>query len=301
MAAGLAGIGVVGRHHGEILQGAVRRDGELLPCLITLPISGVGSSARYVSARDPAGPALRVVPGWKRKAEKAARLALGFLGAPEEGHLEIECSVATGVGLGSSTCDVVAAIRAVFDFHETRLEAGDAARLAVEAEGAADPLMFDGEMVLFAQRHGRVLESFGRWVPRFTLLSVDTDEGESGVDTLALPLATYTDAELAAFEDMLARARVAFSRRDVAAIAAVATESAMMNQRFLPLRQFRAIRELADEYDALGVQISHSGTLAGVLFDGAREVASDGDLSARLAARVRALGLRPLGLFRTGN
>jgi uncharacterized protein involved in propanediol utilization len=301
------GLGVAGRHHGEILQGAVLRDGELLPCLITLPLAGVGSTARYVSAETSEGcgsagwgAASAIVPSWKRKAGQAAQLTLAFIGAPAGGRLEIECSVATGVGLGSSTCDVVAAIRAVCDFHGVRLDACDVARLAVDAEGAADPLMFDGEMVLFAQRHGCVLESFGRWIPRYTLLSIDTDEGDGGVDTLALPLPAYSDAELAAFEDMLGRARAAFSAHDSAAIAAVATDSATLNQRFLPLRHFRAIRELADEYCALGVQISHSGTLAGVLFDDARQIASDGDLSAQLMARVRSLGLRPLGLFTTG-
>jgi uncharacterized protein involved in propanediol utilization len=301
-----AGVGVVGGHHGEILQGAVRCDGELLPCLITLPVSGVGSTARYVSAATFAGSAvqdaaLTVVPAWKRKAAKAARLALAFIGAPAGGRLEIECSVATGVGLGSSTCDVVAAIRAACDLHGAKLDACDVARLAIEADGAVDPPMFDGEMVFFAQRHGRVLESFGRWVPRYTLLSIDTDEGNGGVDTLSLPLPAYSDAELGAFEDMIGRARVAFTRRDLAAIAAVATESAMLNQRFLPLRQFRGIRALADEYRALGVQISHSGTVSGVLFDPARQLASDADLSAQLMARVRSLGLRPLGFFTTGT
>ena len=302
------GVGVAGRHHGEILQGAVRRGGELLPCLITLPLAGVGSTARYVSATTFAGSgstgqsaALIVVPAWKRKAEKAARLALALIGAPAGGHLELECCVATGVGLGSSTCDVVAAIRATCDFYGTRLDACDVARLAVEAEGAADPLMFDSEMVLFAQRHGRVLESFGPWLPRYTVLSIDTDEGDRGIDTLNLPLPAYSDPELAAFEDMIARARVAFPNRDLAAIAAVATESATLHQRFLPLRQFRAICAIADEYCALGVQISHSGTVAGVLLDDARQGVSDGDLTARLMARVRSLGLRPLGLFTTGD
>ena len=309
MGAEHAGVGAGGLHHGEILQGAVRRDGELLPCLITLPLAGVGSSARYVSAETLLGSgstgqgaaALPVAPTWKRKAAKAARLTLAFIGAPAEGRLEIECGVATGVGLGSSTCDVVAAIRAVCDFHGASLDACDVARLAVEAEGAADPLMFDGEMVLFAQRHGRVLEYFGPWVPRYTLLSIDTDAGNDGVDTLGLPFPAYTDAELIAFEDMIGRARAAFCARDFEAIAAVATESATLNQRFLPLRQFRAIRELADEYRALGVQISHSGTVAGVLFDEARQIASDGDLAAQLTTRVRSLGLRPLGLFTTGD
>lgn len=304
------GLGVAGRHHGEILQGAVRRGGELLPCLITLPLVGVGSSARYVSAEMLVGSgstlsqgasALTVAPTWKRKAASAARLTLACIGAPAGGRLEIECSVATGVGFGSSTCDVVAAVRAVCDFYGVALDACDVARLAIEAEGASDPLMFDREMVLFAQRHGRVLESFGRWMPRYTVLSIDTDAGDKGVDTLSLPLPAYNDAELIAFEDLIDRVRAAFCARDMAAIAAVATESATLNQRFLPLRQFRAIREIADEYRALGVQISHSGTVAGVLFDDARQIASECDLAAQLAARVRSLGLRPLGLFTTAG
>jgi uncharacterized protein involved in propanediol utilization len=289
-----AGVGVAGRHHGEIIQGAVRRDGELLPCLVTMPVAGVGSTARYVSAET-----LEVLPAWKRKAERAARLALGFMGAPPAGRLEIECNVATGVGLGSSTCDVVAAIRAVCSFHDVPIGAADLARLAIEAEGAADPLMFDGEMVLFAQRHGRVLESLGNWVPGYTLLSIDTDEGSRGVDTLSLPLPDYNDAELAIFEGLVDRSRVAFLRRDAAAIAAIATESAALNQRFLPLRHFREICELADQYRALGVQISHSGTVAGVLFEESRDLQADRHFTARLCGDVRSLGLRPLGLFKT--
>jgi uncharacterized protein involved in propanediol utilization len=289
------GVGTAAPHHGEILQGAVRRDGELVPCLITMPLGGVGSTARYTSEGSATG--LDVVPAWKRKAQRAARLALAFIGAPIAGRLQIECAVATGVGLGSSTCDVVAAIRAVCDFHRASLGAGDVARLAVEAEGAADPLMFNGEMVLFAQRHGRVLESLGGWVPPYTLLSIDTDECGGGVDTLSLPLPTYAAAEIAAFEDLVARARRAFRDCDAASIAAIATESAALNQRFLPLRHFSELRQLAEDFGALGVQISHSGTVAGVLFEPARGIQSDPDLCAQLFARVRSLGLRPLGLF----
>ena len=274
----------------------MRRDGELLPCLITMPVGGVGSTAHYVSAET-----LEVLPAWKRKAERAARLALAFLGAPPTGRLEIECNVATGVGLGSSTCDVVAVIRAVCSFHGVDIGAADLARLAIEAEGAADPLMFDGEMVLFAQRHGRVLETLGNWVPRYTLLSIDTDEGTRGVDTLSLPLPDYNGAELAALEDMVARARVAFRQHDASAIAVIATESAALNQRFLPLRHFHQICKLADRYDALGVQISHSGTVAGVLFDEAHEVHAGYGLGAQLVAEVCSLGLRSLGLFTTGT
>jgi uncharacterized protein involved in propanediol utilization len=306
-----AGVGTAGRHHGELLQGALARDGELVSCLITMPAPGAGSSARYVPgealapvpASGPAGeaaqPQLLILPRWKTKAERAARLALAFIGAPLVGRLEIECAVATGVGLGSSTCDVVAAILAVCDAHGVRLSAADVARLAIEAEGAADPIMFEGEAVLFAQRQGRVLESFGRWIPAFTVLSLDTDVGGAGIDTLALPLPDYTTADVNLFESLVARVREAFRRRDADAVAAAATESAMLNQRFLPMRKFSELRAFAHEHRALGIQISHSGTVAGVLFDPQR-VPAAGDRAVQLMQRAGDLGVRPLGLFNTG-
>jgi uncharacterized protein involved in propanediol utilization len=308
---GAVGVGVAGHHHGELFQGVLARDGELVSCLITMPACGPGSSARYmpgattavapasVLAREAAQPHLQVLPGWKTKAERAARLALAFIAAPIAGRLEIECAVATGVGLGSSTCDVVAAIRAVCDAHGVRLGAADVARLAIEAEGAVDPIMFEGEVVLFAQRQGRVLETFGAWVPTFTVLSLDTDVDGAGVDTLALPVPDYTSADVDLFARLVARAREAFRQRDLAAIAAVATESAMLNQRFLPMRRFRELCALARDHRALGVQISHSGTVAGVLFDG-RVVPAAGDSAVQLMKQASALGVRPLGLFKTG-
>ena len=291
------GVGTAGHHHGEILQGALRRAGELIPCLITMPARGVGSTARYF--RTP-GQLWEMVPAWKRKAERAARLTFEHIGERLDGRLEVECSVATGIGLGSSTCDVVAAIRAVCNAHGVQLDAAQLARIAIEAEGAADPTMFENEVVLFAQRRGQVLESFGAWIPRYTVLSVDTDAGTAGVDTLSLPLPDYSDAELASLETMIDGVREAFRRRDPAAIATIASQSAMLNQRFVPLRRFREICALAEAYRALGVQISHSGTVAGILFD-PQFVTPDNELAAEIAAELRSLGVRTLARFSTGS
>ena len=315
----IVGVGSAGHHHGEILQGALRLGGAVVPCLITMPVGGVGSRVRYLGADGPVRPArgapgeqsgwvavadpeqvLEIVPSWKRKAARAAELALAFVGAPAVGRLEIECSVATGVGLGSSTCDVVAAIRAVCDAYDVVPGAADVARLAIEAEGAADPIMFDGAMVLFAQRRGLVLESFGPWTPPYAVLSIDTDPGGPGVDTLALAVPRYTDADFAAFASLIGGARRAFLQRDPVALAAVATASATLNQRFVPLRNFREISALAQEYHALGVQISHSGTIAGILFDARADSRPDGALIDAISARVRSLGSHPRGLLSTG-
>ncbi|MGH8256107.1 MAG: hypothetical protein ACRET0_07825 [Steroidobacteraceae bacterium] len=288
------GRGCAGWHHGEILQGLYRSapGGPAVPCLVTLPVPDAGSVAHFTPE---CGQPITVRPECKLKAARAARLTLDALGDHSTGGaLELECPVPEGLGLGSSTSDVVATIRAVCAARGAQLDPARLASLAVAAELACDPIMLDG-VALFAQREGRVLEHWGQWMPQYLLLSVDTDPGRGGVDTLSIPLPH--GHELAAEYDMLiARARAAFRLREAIAIGQVATRSAELNQQMLPMREFEALRAMSAADGCLGLQISHSGTVAGLLFDRAtRSQALE-----PLVARVRALGMAPLGIFATG-
>jgi len=292
-----AGRGCAGWHHGEILQGlyrsAARGDAPLIPCLVTLPVPDAGSVAHF---RLENGQRITVRPEWKLKAARAARLTLDALGDHSRGGaLELECRVPEGLGLGSSTSDVVATIRAVCAARRSQLDPAALARLAVAAELACDPIMFDGSP-LFAQRNGRVLEDWGHWAPRYRLLSVDTDPGRGGINTLSVPL-PQGEALAAEYDLLIARARTAFRLRDALAIAQVATRSAELNQRVVTMRGFEALRTMSAEGGCLGLQISHSGTVAGLLFDPTtRPHALE-----PLVARVRKLGMAPLGILETGH
>jgi uncharacterized protein involved in propanediol utilization len=259
-----------------------------------MPVNGIGSSVRYMPTP---GLPLQVQPAWKAKALMAARLTLEEIDAPCQGLLEVESGLTPGRGLGSSTCDVVATIRAVCATFDVRPDAQWIARLAVRAEGAADPVMFDDQMVLFAQRRGEVIEFFEPWMPSFKVLSCDMDPEGAGVDTLSLPPRAYTSAEVEQLEALIDGARRAFRAHDAAAIARVATSSAQLNQRFLPMQLFEGIRDVSARHEALGVQISHSGTIAGVLFDLDVSVERMGCAGAEL----QALGVKILGHFRSGE
>jgi uncharacterized protein involved in propanediol utilization len=258
-----------------------------------MPVNGIGSTVRYTSTpRQP----LQVRPAWKAKALMAAGLTLKELNEPCEGILEVESALTPGRGLGSSTSDVVATIRAVCATFGVRPDAQFIARLAICAEGAADPLMFDDQMMLFAQRRGEVLEFFEPWMPSFRVLSCDMDPAGGGVDTLSLPPPVYTTAELEQLEALIDSARQAFRTHDAAAIAQIASSSAQLNQRFLPMPPFESIRDVSARHGALGVQISHSGTIAGVLFDSG----VDTERVRCAGAELRALGVKILGQFLSG-
>ena len=141
------GTGSAACHHGEILQG-VFLDERRRPAhaLVTLPLYGPGSNARF--AHRPGSPPeeVTVTPAGRTKARAAAVLAVRVCAAlhdaePCGGELTLTGDLPVGLGMGSSTSDVIATVRAVADSWGVLLPSETIARIAVRAEGASDPLM----------------------------------------------------------------------------------------------------------------------------------------------------------------
>ncbi|MEU5695585.1 kinase [Actinosynnema sp. NPDC020468] len=266
----------VGVHHGEILQGAFEERGEVHRGLVTLPCDLYSVTATYSVG---GGDEVTVVPPWKHKARRAAVATLAALDRRRWGGvLRLGNQVPPARGFGSSTSDVVAAIRAVQNAIGDELTPPEVARLAVQAETASDSLMFDGLPVLFAQRRGIVLEQFDAPLPAITVLGFGTSVDGRGVDTLALPPAAYGRREVEMFSHLRRGLRLALRERDVTLLGQVATESAMMNLPHLPITGFDRILRIARRCGASGVQTAHSGDIAGLIFDGL-----DPDLARRIA------------------
>lgn len=266
---GEVGIGHAPAHHGELLQGVFPdRTGRNRRALVTLPQPGLGSRAVFHPSHRHWG--VVGTPELAKVRRAAARTLREFGARPaaaKGGHIEITSDIPRGIGMGSSTADVTAAIRAVADYHGVALSPAHVARLAVSAECASDSIMVDGRVVLFAHRDGEVLESLGDRLPPMLVLGCDTDPGGGGVDTIGLPPADYDDRELGVLRVLLAALRRAVATGDVALLARVSTASARLNQRFLPKPALEALVELAAGCGALGVQVAHSGTVAGLIFD----------------------------------
>ncbi|MGW2014472.1 GHMP family kinase ATP-binding protein [Streptomyces sp. NPDC001927] len=266
------GTGYAPCHHGEILQGVfLDEDGRRCAGLVTLPMAGPGSTAEFVRRPGTAPEALTVVPVGRTKAARAAALAVAECAErtgerPCGGELRLTSAIPVGLGMGSSTSDVIAAVRAVADSYGLRLAPDTVARVAVRAELACDPLMLDGRPVLFAQREGRVLEVLGPALPPLVVVGC-TLGGGAPVDTLALPVREATDADIRAFERLRTLLRRAVATGDAQLLGEVATASARRGQQVLAHAEFDALTAIARRVGAAGVQIAHSGAVAGVLFD----------------------------------
>ncbi|MEU9246887.1 GHMP kinase [Streptomyces sp. NPDC048385] len=259
----LMGTGTAPSHHGELLQGVFEDDGRLRRGLVTLPCPLFASNATVRLSRWERE--LTVTPSWKTKALDAARTTLEVLGmGAYGGELELRGDVAVGRGLGSSTSDVTAAILAVLAAAGRHLAPERIARIAVAAEAATDPLIYFDRMLLFAHCEGAVIEDFHRPVPPLAVLGFSAADKE--IDTLALPRARYNAWEIECFRALRGLMRRAVTRGDHRELGRIATASARINQRFLPVPRFDRVLEIAEETEALGVQVAHSGTVAALLF-----------------------------------
>jgi uncharacterized protein involved in propanediol utilization len=264
---------------------------------------GPGSRAEFVP--DPASPpgALTVSPADRTKALRAAELAVEECARRSRlplcgGRLTVGGDIPVGLGMGSSSSDVLAALRAVADAFGVQLGAGTLAGLAVLAEGASDPLMLDGRPVLFAQREGRVLEVFGDALPPVVVVGCTLGGGRP-VDTLALAGAGVDagGAGLDACARLRELLRRAVREADPVLLGRVATGSARLGQRRLAHPEFPALVEVAERVGATGVQVAHSGNVAGLLLD-----PSGGGLRRRVRECARALeslGLPATRVFTT--
>ncbi|MEK6274507.1 MAG: kinase [Actinomycetota bacterium] len=276
------GIGRAGTHHGEILQGVFSVDGRCVRGLVTLQCTLFQAEVR--ASLEPGVRTVEVTPAWKVKALTAARLALDALGLDDVGaHLVIRGAIPVCRGFGSSTSDIVAAVRAILSAAGAQMDQAAIAALAVRSEVASDPLMFD-RAVLFAQRDGVVLEDFGVPLPSLDVLGFSTSLDGSGVSTLDFPPARYSAGEVNEFERLRLLLRDALAEDDVHAVGVVASTSARLNQRHLPVPQLEALEQQVRDVGALGLQVAHSGDLAGFLFD-----SSDRDLEERLDKARRLL------------
>ena len=262
------GTGYAPAHHGELLQGMFADDtGRLRRALVTLPCPGRGSRAIFYPSQAHWG-----IVGTPEliKVRRAAIIALREFSthpAPAKGgQIEISSDVPRGIGMGSSTSDVTATIRAVADYHGVSLSREEVGRLAVLAECASDSIMIDDRVVLFAHREGIVLETLGHRLPPMIVVGCDTEPG-ARVDTLRLKPADYDDREIGAFQVLRAGLRRAVATDDVALLGRVATASARINQRFLPKPVLEPLLELCLRCGGCGVQVAHSGTVAGLIFD----------------------------------
>lgn len=269
---------------GELAQGLL--DG--VHFHITCPID------RYATAE------VALVPGSGRaygaadcpKASTAAAITLSRGGRHDvDAVLSVASRLPRGKGMASSTADVVAAATAVAVAAGLDISIDAVADIALEVE-PTDGLMYPG-IAFFDHRQGKARRLIGA-APAMYVLVLDF----GGVlDTLAYN-ATDRTAQLRRLEsrwkDAASLVETGIKTGSAELIGAGATISALAHQEILPKPQLDAVMRFARRAGAVGVNVAHSGTVLGVLFDGDRDRAEN----ARLRALEALAGLEAVFLQR---
>jgi L-threonine kinase len=195
----------------------------------------------------------------------AVEAALRYFGWPELGfRLEVSSPLPRGKGMGSSTADVAGAIYAVARALGREISSQNAARLCLAIEPTNSSLF--PNIALFDHRAGSLFQELGP-PPAMGILALDFG-GE--VDTLSYNAvdrsALLKELEPQAIE-ALELVKLGLARGDASLMGRGATLSARAHQRVLYKPQLEAVIAIAEEVEALGVSVGHSGTIIGVLLD----------------------------------
>lgn len=268
------GTGTAAGTCGELVQGFTST-GE--PFHVTCPIAK--TTTVTVTVRPaPEFVVTEIDPNLGKLAQSLRATAAHLELEPLEIRVERWTDLDIGKGLGSSTADIVAAARAMAAVAERPLSVAEIASIATSIE-SSDGSMYPG-IVAFNQKNAHLLNEYAWW-PQFRIVMITPSQ------IFNTESADFTGKQKFGqdFDHVLAKLHEASIDRDARAFAEVATYSASLNQKFVPNPYYPLFEDRLDDFGAIGLNIGHTGTVLGLLFD-------DDDPSSRRAAAAAQLEIQ---------
>jgi L-threonine kinase len=199
------------------------------------------------------------------KAKRALELAMKHFGVSNAGAcLTIDSALPRSKGMASSTADISGVIYATAQALGREISEKEVADLCLAIE-PTDSSVFSG-LALLDHCTGSRFEPLG---PPPDMHVVVLDFGGE-VDTLEFNEVDRAEEyqELAGeFETALGLLREGLREGSAEKLGRAATISALAHQRILPKPELAKVIDLANEFGASGVNVAHSGTVIGILFD----------------------------------
>ena len=229
-----------------------------------IPYAASGSIAVFFPIENEE---IAVEPNDKFLSKQAAQTTLKMLDKPNWGGLlKIITRGKTSMGLGTSTSDIVATIRAVSESFGAKLDNDVIAKTTVGIESASDGIMYD-HATLFVTTQGNILEKYRINYPEIEILGFNSNHHERGLNTLDIPPRKYNDEEKKHLWELRKNINGALNNKDINQLGQISSASAKINQRFVEKPYLEEIVKLATDNSAPGVVIAHSGTMVGIIFD----------------------------------
>ncbi|WP_053956634.1 hypothetical protein [Inediibacterium massiliense] len=241
---------------GELLQGYIK-DGEKL---ISYPIdmySVVTLKECKNPIRDPN----------KKKAIKAMYKTLDFFGESDqigdELSVDVDSNIPIEKGMASSTADLASTIIATAAYLGKEITDEALAKICTQIE-PTDSTIFQ-QLTLFDHLNGVKVKSFD-WNPH---LDIWVLESRGQVNTQTFRKNNYESLRIKNKENVEKAYKVfeeSYVKKDFHLLGKAANISAMTNQNILYKDKLEEIMDMALKMNCYGVNVAHSGTVLGILF-----------------------------------
>ena len=200
------------------------------------------------------------------KVRLAVEKTLALAGCSELGaEVSVSSKIPHGKGMASSTADISAACAAVSQALEIDISEWDIAGIALSIE-PTDGLMFPG-ITVFDHIEGKIARVLG---PAPAIEAVILDLGGT-IDTVGFNASIDLDIQNRLKEHKITVAmekiESGLTTGNMELIGQAATLSAFANQHILYKEELDEIYSLCKRAGGLGVNIAHSGTVIGLLFE----------------------------------
>lgn len=196
------------------------------------------------------------------KAEQTAKLLLKKMKITHGFSitLELQRNIPIGKGLSSSTADMLAVVRAFQSSFKIDINQVETSELFSQIE-PHDPLHFS-QCVAYNHREGLLLKALD-YIPKFHIIGIDSG-GELSTTSYNKHL-QYSDNETRKYDTLFQSLLTAFTQQNDTAIARCAQQSATLHAHRTNNIFLRNLLKSVDDWGAMGLIATHSGTCAGVL------------------------------------
>ncbi|HHV35590.1 MAG TPA: GHMP kinase [Syntrophomonadaceae bacterium] len=274
----LKGSAVVPGSCGELVQGTSGGTNFLVSC----PVNWYSRVTVRLGASQE-----DVYPKNRLKTYLAVRKMLDVYGySDRKVVLEVTSSLPVSKGMASSTADLAAGCFAAAAAVKIKPDPQEIARIALAVE-PSDATFFPG-IALFDHVQGMLYQELGNAVP----LGIIALDFGGVVDTLTFnnrgDLPSWNKANECKTGQALELVKAGINKADPALIGRGATLSALTNQGLLHKPCLEELIDYALSHGAYGVNVAHSGTVAGVLVPPGRE--SDASLVSGIIKHFPAIG-----------
>ncbi|MBC1527487.1 propanediol utilization protein [Listeria seeligeri] len=202
------------------------------------------------------------------KAWLAFQQTCEYFGVPENERprvsLQVKSTIPVAKGMASSTADIAATIGVTASWLQQKITETEIAKLCLRLE-PTDSTIFQ-TLTLFDHLKGATIRSTD-WIPK---LGVVVLEPLTILETALFRQESHQN-QLLQNEASLARGFALFEQairqQKVDLLGVAATISAESNQAILPKPFFKEMLEVVEKLDLPGLNVSHSGTVVGLLYE----------------------------------